>query len=60
MEPRSAGQPDLDDGGLLGGEVVAGHVHLEPGGHVLVDPGQEFLELRGPVVANRPVVPCRT
>jgi zinc-finger of transposase IS204/IS1001/IS1096/IS1165/Transposase len=32
-------------------EVVADQVHLEPGGHVLVDPGQELLELRGPVAA---------
>ena len=65
----------LDDRGLVGGEVVADQVHLEPGGHGLVNPGQELLELRGPVVApqgvmtvpsamlnaaNRSVVPCRT
>jgi len=49
-------------------------VHIQPGGHGLVDPGQELLELRRAVVAvqftddgavgdveraNKSVVPCR-
>ena len=38
-------------GALWVAEVVADQVHLQPGGHGLVDPGQELLELRGPVVA---------
>jgi len=46
-----AAQPFPDEGGLMGREIVADHVDLEPGGHVLVDPGQELPELRRPVVA---------
>src|SRR5262249_48404264 len=49
--PGVAGQPGPDGGGLAGGEVVAGQVHLQPGGHGRVDLGQESVELRGPVVA---------
>jgi len=46
-----AGQSLLDGGGLVPGEAVADQVHVQPSGHVLVDPGQELLELRGPVAA---------
>ncbi len=46
-----AGQPLLDGGGLVPGEAVADQVHVQPSGHVLVDPGQELLDLRGPVAA---------
>ncbi len=73
-EPGVAGQPGLDDGSLVRGQVVADQVHIQPGGHGLVDPGQELLELRRAVVAvqftddgavgdveraNKSVVPCR-
>jgi len=49
-----AGQPGPDDRALVSGEIVADHVHLQPGGHGLVDPGQEIPELRGPVAAPTP------
>jgi hypothetical protein len=50
-EPGVAGEPGLDDGGLVGGQVVADQVDAQAGGHGLVDLDQELLELRGSVVA---------
>ena len=51
VEAGVAGQPGLDGRGLVGGEVVADQVHVQLGGHGLVDRGQELPELHGPVVA---------
>ena len=38
-------------GGVVGGVVVADQVHVQAGGHRLVDRGQELPELDGPVAA---------
>ena len=51
VEAGVAGQPGLDRRGLVGGVVVADQVHVELGGHGLVDGGQELLELDRPVPA---------
>jgi hypothetical protein len=74
-EPGVAGQPGPDDGGLVGGEVVADQVHAQAGGDGLVDPARNFLNSAArwwrrsweitvppamPYAANRSVVPCRT
>jgi hypothetical protein len=45
-EDQHGGPPGLDDGrGLVGCEVVADQVDLEPRGHGFVDGAQELLEL---------------
>src|SRR6185437_4380587 len=38
MEARVPGQPGPDLGGVVGGVVVADQVHVQSGGHGLVDP----------------------
>ena len=48
MEPGMLVQPGLDGGVLMGAVVVADHVDIEALGHVLVDLGQELLDLVGP------------
>jgi hypothetical protein len=42
-------QPALDCRGLAGGDVVHHQAHREVGGDLLVDGGQELLELDRPV-----------
>ena len=51
MEPGVAGEPVPYRRGLVGGEVVADQVHVQPGRHGLVDRYQELPELRGAVLA---------
>ena len=46
-------QPPVDGGGLVGGGVVADHVHLQLGGDLGVDAGQEPLELDGAVAGGQ-------
>ncbi|MDH6222990.1 hypothetical protein M2283_010342 [Streptomyces pseudovenezuelae] len=51
FEPRVFRQPGFDRRGFVGAVVVDDQVDLQVGGHLLVDPDQELLELRGPVPA---------
>jgi len=44
-EPRMAGKPRLDRGGLVSAVVVADHVDVQRLRHRLVDRGQKLLEL---------------
>lgn len=45
VEAETAGEPLVDDWGLVGGEVVTDQVRVELGGHGLVDADQEPAEL---------------
>src|SRR6478672_7795265 len=45
VEPRVPGQPFLDRRGLVCAVVVADEVHVNVGGYLCVDLGQELLEL---------------
>lgn len=55
-----AGQPLLDRRGLAGGVVVADQVHVQVGGHFLVELGEELLELGGAVAAVEGAEASRT
>ena len=75
MEPWVGGEPGADRRGLVGGQVVADQMHVQFGGHVLVDLGRGtclnsaarcrrwMLWMTSPVAtssaANRSVVPAR-
>ena len=45
LEPGMLEQPRLDRWGLVGGEVVEDDVHIQVGGHVLIDGAQKRQEL---------------
>jgi len=51
VESGVAGQPLLDAGVFVGAVVVADQVHVQLGRDLLVDLGQELLELDGAVPA---------
>src|SRR5690606_13841334 len=51
VEARVREQPFPDGGGLVGGVVVADQVDVELGGDLLVELGEELLELGGAVAA---------
>ncbi|MEU8932509.1 hypothetical protein AB0D30_21800 [Streptomyces sp. NPDC048409] len=44
-------EPGPDLGGVVGSVVVTDEVHVEAGGHGLVDPHRELLELDRPLAA---------
>src|SRR5438105_9087039 len=45
------GQPVVDEGGLVGGQVVADDMDVQLGGYGLVDGDEEFAVFYGPVLA---------
>src|SRR5580658_459345 len=49
VEPGVGGQPAVDRGGLVGGDVVEDDVDVQAGGDGFVDGGQELAELDGAV-----------
>ena len=49
VEPRTLGQPVLDQGRLVGGEVVHDQVDVEVSRHLFVDRVEEFPKLDGTV-----------